>query len=445
MTAWFSPSLSQVPLPNNPHADTFGQPDDSPKTITTTVPSSLDPIVGVKEDTVGVFPVGLAHTPFPLIPSLPQTALGTQIGGLPKQRGWRKGGRLLEVMSQSLTQSATEQEAFIASKTATNTTLSTISHFSEGFYKGTLPDVLFVWGSDFAVGQALIDELRFYLQKLNTMGFLLNSSQLNGKGKTSVDIALPAIVLVGGGIWYHRFLEQLQQAILEVGFSYTEGKQLQQAVLGKVCRGAIFGLIPPYFNEKPTAQQQGNVLEGLDKIQSLLPENNAYKVKESIIRFKVAGGKNTAQRQVLHSLGRNGVVVSIENEGLSPVERLELQQLHEQLQHFVLPYAVAEQSNHKKDKKPVALEQYQQALSDAIFEMGLNRRAFESYEKGLVLSISPFQKKENLPLSALPADVKHCLALEILPHLQVVQHYMKAVGLTDTHKVITLCLAYLSK
>jgi hypothetical protein len=429
MMMWFHPSLSQAN--NNSNTDASAK-------ATASTPSSLDPVVGVKDDTLGVFPAGLAYAPFPLVPSSPSVSLGTQIGSLPKQRGWRKGGNLLEVLNQSFSQFSGVGEQPIAPKVVSNS-LVNITHFSEGFYKGTLPDVLFVWGSDFAVAQALVDEIRFYLQKLNTMGFLLNASNLNNKGKTSVDVVLPAIVLVGGGVWYHRFLGQLQQAIEEVGFSYTEGKQLQQAVLGKICRGAILGLTPSHF------AQPADMIDGLDKVQSIVPESQSNTVKMPLIRFKIAGGKHVTQRQVLHSLGRNGAVISIENEGISPAERLELQQLHDQLQQFVLPYAVAEATKHKKRGKTIALEQYQQALSDAIFEMGLNRKAFEAYEKGLVLSVSNLQKQDSLPLKQLPADVQQCLGLELLPHLQVVHQYMNAIGLTDTHGVMALCLAHLSK
>lgn len=429
MMMWFPPSLSQANNSNNANAS--GE-------VAVPTPFSRDPVVGVKDDTLGVFPAGLAYAPFPLVPSLPTVSLGTQIGSLPKQRGWRKGGNLLEVLNQSFSQFSGVGEQPISTKMMPNSLLN-ITHFSEGFYKGTLPDVLFVWGSDFAVAQALVDEIRFYLQKLNTMGFLLNASSLNNKGKTSVDVVLPAIVLVGGGVWYHRFLGQLQQAIEEVGFSYTEGKQLQQAVLGKICRGAILGLTPSHFAQ-PT-----DMIDGLDKVQSIVPESQSNTVKMPLIRFKVAGGKHLTQRQVLHSLGRNGAVISIENEGISPAERLELQQLHDQLQQFVLPYAVTEVTKAKKRGKLVTLEQYQQALSDAIFEMGLNRKAFEAYEKGLVLSVSTLQKQDSLNLKQLPVDVQQCLVLELLPHLQVVHQYMNAIGLTDTHGVMALCVNYLSK
>jgi hypothetical protein len=428
MVMWFPSSMSQA---NNNNADV------SAKAAMPT-PSSLDPVVGVKDDTLGVFPAGLAYAPFPLVPSSPTVSLGTQIGSLPKQRGWRKGGNLLEVLSQSFSQFSGVGEQPTATKVVSNS-LVNITHFSEGFYKGTLPDVLFVWGSDFAVAQALVDEIRFYLQKLNTMGFLLNARNLNNKGKTSVDIVLPAIVLVGGGVWYHRFLGQLQQAIAEVGFSYTEGKQLQQAVLGKICRGAILGLTPSHFTHRT------DMIEGLDKVQSIFPESQSNTVKMPLIRFKIAGGKHATQRQVLHSLGRNGAVISIENEGISSTERLELQQLHDQLQQFVLPYAVTEVAKAKKRGKTVTLEQYQQALSDAIFEMGLGRKAFEAYEKGLVLSVSNLQKQDSLPLNQLPEDVEQCLGLELLPHLQVVHQYMNAIGLTDSHGVMALCINYLSK
>ena len=439
MMVWFPPASANN-APNEADAQ-FSAVAKATLNSGTPVPTAADPIVGVKDDTLGAFPAGLASTPFPLMPSLPQVALGTQIGSLPKQRGWRKGGNLLEVLSHSFATNPTE----LTLPKAAEASITPITHFSEGFYKGTLPDVLFVWGSDFAVAQALIDEIRFYLQKLNTMGFLLNTSQLNNKGKTSVDIALPAIVLVGGGIWYHRFLAQLQQAIAEVGFSYTEGKQLQQAVLGKVCRGAIFGLTPSLFNHQTPLAQQATV-EALDKIQSVLPNSKTTTtVKAPLVRFKIAGGKHVTQRQVLHSLGRNGTVISIENEGLSSAERLELQQVHEQLQHFVLPYAVAQAKKVKKRGKAVSLEQYQQSLSDALFEMGLNRRAFEAYEKGLVLSITQLQKQEVIVPEALPVDVQQCLALELVPHLQVIQQYMTAVGLNDAQGAISLCLDYLTK
>ena len=151
MMMWFPPSLSQANNSNNANAS--GE-------VAVPTPFSRDPVVGVKDDTLGVFPAGLAYAPFPLVPSLPTVSLGTQIGSLPKQRGWRKGGNLLEVLNQSFSQFSGVGEQPISTKMMPNSLLN-ITHFSEGFYKGTLPDVLFVWGSDFAVAQALVDEIRF--------------------------------------------------------------------------------------------------------------------------------------------------------------------------------------------------------------------------------------------------------------------------------------------
>lgn len=407
------------------------------------VPTATDPVVGVKDDSVGVFPVGLASMPFPLIPCTPHVSMGTQIGSLPKQRGWRKGGNLLELLGGWSSGSAT---------TAQQMDITPITHLSEGFYKGILPDVLFVWGSDFAVMQALIDEIRFYLQKLNTMGFLLHTNQLNSRGKTSIDLALPAIVLVGGGIWYHRFLMQLKQAIAEVGFSYTEGKQLQQAVLGKICRGATFGLTPRLFggaSVTPTTASSTVALAlqtGMDAVHSVnrsetgTPANS----KPALIRFKVAGGKHTAQRQVLHALGKHGVIVSIENEGLSSAERLEILQLHEQLQQFIIPVVYQQLLAKKSRKKPPTLAQLQQGLADTLFEVGLSRRAFEAYEKGLVLSTTQLPKVMMEEPYRLPTEVAQCLYTELHTHLQVVEHYLRATQITDVAEAVNLCLSVLA-
>jgi hypothetical protein len=430
MMTWFAPPTSEFNEETDNNAPFTDKHVGLLSLSGNAVPTLADPIIGVKEETLGVFPIGLAHTSYPLIPTLPAVSLGTQVGSLPKQRGWRKGGKL-------------PTKAFRLS-TALTHNISPITHFSEGFYKGTLPDVLFVWGSDGIIAQAFIDELRFYIQKLNTMGFLLNANSLTHKGKTSIDNALPAIVLVGGGVWYHRFLKQLQQAIEEVGFCYTESKQLQQAVLGKICRGAMFGLTPAYFTQQNNAKDE--LIQGVNRVQSVLPETPLKQAKSPLVRFKLSGGKYLTQRQVLQSLGVNGIIMSIENEGLSPVERLELQQVHEQLQQFVLPYALEVTKQANKQEKQLPLEQYQQALSDVIFDLGLQRKAFETYEKGLVLSIPQRQKSEaQHTLPPLPADVTQCLARELTPHLNVVYQYINAIGVPDKHEVIAQCLAYLSK
>jgi hypothetical protein len=416
--------------------------DRSISNLPTAVPTATDPVVGVKDDSIGVFPIGLVSMPFPLIPCTPHVSLGTQIGSLPKQRGWRKGGNLLELLGSW----SSNVGSLALHNTAQRVDINPITHLSEGFYKGVLPDVLFVWGSDFAVMQALIDEIRFYLQKLNTMGFLLHTNQLNSRGKTSIDLALPAIVLVGGGIWYHRFLMQLKQAIAEVGFSYTEGKQLQQAVLGKICRGATFGLTPRLFVD---TQAQGGAVNRsqaiqaeIESVHSLRPESSVN--KPPLIRFKVAGGKHTAQRQVLHALGKHGVIVSIENEGLSSAERLEILQLHEQLQQFIIPVVYQQLVAKKPRKKPPTLAQLQQALADTLFEVGLTRRAFEAYEKGLVLSTTQLVKTVAEDEYVLPTEVEQCLYAELYTNLQVVDHYMRATNIPDVLEAVALSLATLS-
>jgi hypothetical protein len=422
----------------------------------------LEPAIGLADDEIGLFPQELMDAPLPLVPvakahsvlklsqntltavPLPASVVSPAVGkkGLST---WFRRGEAQQVLGAGASVAATQA----ATKSL---------ELTEGFYRGALPDVLFVWGSQPQLWHPLIDEWVSHLQKLQAMGFLLPNPKHRylGAAAEPVQRLLPAMVLVGPGVFHLQFIKEFQKALAPLGFDEDGKLQLQKAVLGKCCRGQTMGWPLAAYWQQAAGKEALPAADTLDAVASLglsAPADDllvGQAAHAGTLRLRIAGGSGSTQRQVAHALGRNGVVTSVENEGLNAPERLELDQLHAWLQSLVLPVWYAQTKLKPKQAqlgRLAPLNNYRLALSQTLFTLGHHRKAFEAYERHLVLPITGFAAEAPAALlnansavgGAWQHTVRPYLAQELLPHLQALLAYQQATGLADEYGLLAAC------
>ena len=459
-TALATSAASASPAPVPAVGATLPPAPVAPAVASASAPN-LEPAIGLADDEIGLFPQELMDTPLPLVPvakahsvlklsqntltaaPLPASAVSPAVGKKGLGTWFRRGG------AQQVLEAGMDTAPALAAPKSLELT--------EGFYRGALPDVLFVWGSQPQLWHPLIDEWASHLQKLQAMGFLLPNPKHRYLGAAAEPIQrlLPAMVLVGPGVFHLQFIKEFQKALAPLGFDEDGKRQLQKAVLGKCCRGQTMGWPLAAYWQQAAGKEALPAADTLDAVASLgLSAPAEWLVGEAgtsaALRLRIAGGSGSTQRQIAHALGRNGVVTSVENEGLNAPERLELDQLHAWLQSLVLPVWYAQTKLKPKQSqlsRLAPLNNYRLALSQTLFALGHHRKAFEAYERHLVLPITGFSAEAPAALlnansavgGAWQHTVRPYLAQELLPHLQALLVYQQATGLADEYGLLAAC------
>lgn len=381
--------------------------------IPISTPAHCEPIaLGVKDELLCLFPDSLLNVPFPLLPCDVSMSLAKKVVH-PQDASFLN--QLLSNTFQFLKPNTPNIQTKKQTKTHESNVLDDLS---KAYYRGKIPEILFVHTVLPEVERALIEDLAVYAEKLLSVGFISATPKKSGllsalHEDTAVHKSMPCIVIVGHGFLYQRFLKNFLERIALLGSCQEERKQLQRLLLGRVCRGQLLST---------PIEKKASLLEDVDTIQSVEPPQNS---KAST--FKIAGGLNQTQRQIQQALGRHGVQVLVEHNASNPAERIELQALHSVLQTVMMPYAYTQwESTQKRRATLKGIAHYRQELSKTLFSVGVHRQAFHGYESPIAME-TPCEKSDLTLVSKeayafvrdelhdfLPALLRYCQKLQLV-------------------------------
>lgn len=322
--------------------------------------------VGIQLERMGAFPHALLDHAFGLVPVPVQTVPLVKAGCVANEKR-RKS----------------QPDWFFGSSPLHQIEL--LGSMSEGFYRNQLPDVLFLWGSHPEAVQTWINDMELYLKKLLNMGFLLPTSQFSLSGQNPVDSLMPATVIVGGGFISKRIHQQWAKMVQGLNLSYFDLDQQEAYLQTKILRGVWMNRHESFASAlSPSASLRC----GVDDIQAV--GSASISTKPQLQRLKVAGGLANTQRQVQQALSKHGCLVSIETDGLYPMERLELEAFHDVCQRYFIPWVVGQ------DKATEA--HYRRAVQQVCQVIGLRKGLFDELEGGSLLGYSSLQRQQGFEL-----------------------------------------------
>ncbi len=229
--------------------------------------------------------------------------------------------------------------------------------YSDALYRGQLPEVLFLAPSAELLPECL-QNIVDYIERLATLGFFIPKKMVSHRD--AVSELLPCIVLIGNGLLFSRFMTGLTQAfkyLLHEHPSLTEAVRLK--ILGRFVRAFPASAAQEIPN---TATQQHPLSHKLPLVQ--FPQH-----------FRMAGGDIQTQTVIQSVLGRQGILMSVENHSANPVERLELQNAFWRFSQVILPALV--DHNHLSAKEAKALSP---KIEQGIQVIGLKRAALSEAE-----------------------------------------------------------------
>jgi hypothetical protein len=338
----------------------FGVPMDE-FGIPINTPANYDPIpMGVQDEYLGIFPKMLADIPYPLLPCAVHMCV--------KKKLVKPGDASLVQQMMANAFRFIRKEGGKPKTLSASAVIKDVQDLSKAYYSCDVPEILFVHNVLPELELAIIDDLTVYVEKLLNMGFIKVPTQGSGRlaqtveEETAIHQTVPCIVIVGHGFLYQRFLKNFYDRIEHLGTCQDERKSLRKLLLGRVVRGMT------------NVPKDPNAAIDPDAIASLSPE-------PAQVNLTIAGGLNQTQRQIQHSLGRQGVVTKVEHQALNSAERLEVQQIHNILQGTLLSRAYIAWEGTQKGRNqlsPIAV--HRQGLQGLMFQIGLKRHAFASYE-----------------------------------------------------------------
>ncbi len=422
-----STELKRRRLASSSHTDEFGIPISTP--------ANYEPLaIGVKDELLCVFPRSLQSVPFALLPcgvelSLSKKVVQPQDASLLNQI-LSKAFRFLSnvPVETDLPEKTTKKSKKSASP------LNELDDLSTAYYKGNIPEILFAHTALPEAETALIEDLAVYAEKLLSMGFISADARRNNLLTTlnedsAIHRAVPCVVIVGHGFLYQRFLKHFLARLSHIGHSQAERKALQKLLLGRVCRGQVISLVEP---------SKAPVVPPIDAVQAV--DGKTPLALNPV--FKIAGGLNQTQRQIQQALGRHGVTVTVEHNSSNPAERIELVALNHVLQSVVMPHAyTAWEGTQKRRASLKSISHFRQQLLKTLFDIGVERHAFHSYELPVALGM-PCEKGD---LSVPDEAVFHFISDELRDFMPVLVDYARELQLLEDDQTLAEIASHLTQ
>jgi hypothetical protein len=422
-----STELKRRRLASSSHTDEFGIPISTP--------ANYEPLaIGVKDELLCVFPRSLQSVPFALLPC------GVELSLSKKVVQPQDASLLNQILSKAFRfLSNVPVETDLPEKTTkkskkTTTPLNELDDLSTAYYKGNIPEILFAHTALPEAETALIEDLAVYAEKLLGMGFISADARRNNlltslNEDSAIHRAVPCVVIVGHGFLYQRFLKHFLARLSHIGHSQAERKALQKLLLGRVCRGQVISLVE---------SSKAPVIPPIDAVQAV--DGKIPPALNSV--FKIAGGLNQTQRQIQQALGRHGVTVTVEHNSSNPAERIELVALNHVLQSVVMPHAyTAWEGTQKRRASLKSISHFRQQLLKTLFDIGVERHAFHSYELPVALGM-PCEKGD---LSVPDEAVFHFISDELRDFMPVMVDYARELQLLKDDQTLAEIASHLTQ
>jgi hypothetical protein len=422
-----STELKRRRLASSSHTDEFGIPISTP--------ANYEPLaIGVKDELLCVFPRSLQSVPFALLPC------GVELSLSKKVVQPQDASLLNQILSKAFRfLSNVPVETDLPEKTTkktkkTTTPINELDDHSKAYYKGNIPEILFAHTALPEAETALIEDLAVYAEKLLGMGFISADARRNNlltslNEDSAIHRAVPCVVIVGHGFLYQRFLKHFLARLSHIGHSQAERKALQKLLLGRVCRGQVISLVE---------SSKAPVIPPIDAVQAV--DGKIPPALNSV--FKIAGGLNQTQRQIQQALGRHGVTVTVEHNSSNPAERIELVALNHVLQSVVMPHAyTAWEGTQKRRASLKSISHFRQQLLKTLFDIGVERHAFHSYELPVALGM-PCEKGD---LSVPDEAVFHFISDELRDFMPVLVDYARELQLLKDDQTLAEIASHLTQ